>query len=50
MGVALTDQSGDRAMILFFNVPPNKLPAPCVLVTEFGMLGPAAVLAFRSLV
>ncbi len=27
----------------------SHLPAPCMLVTEFGMLVPVAVLAFRSL-
>jgi hypothetical protein len=27
----------------------SRLPAPCMLVTEFGMLVPVAVLAFRSL-
>ena len=27
----------------------SHLPAPCMLVTEFGMLAHVAVLAFRSL-
>jgi hypothetical protein len=46
---ASADDALDRESILRLSRQ-RHLPAPCMLVTEFGMLVPVAVLAFRSLV